>query len=818
MPAVVNQSIFSAIIESSDDAILSKTLDGVITSWNPAATRIFGYTAEEMVGSSVLRLFPADRLGEEVLILARIANGERVDHFETVRLHKSGRPITVSATISPVRDEYDRIVGASKILRDISDTIDNPRDLEQFRSLVISSFDAILTKDLNGVIRSWNPACERIFGYSAVEMVGQSILTLIPPERLLEEPRIIERIKAGEFIEPFETQRLRKDGERINVSITLSPLHDRHGRIVGASKIIRDVTERHRAEERMRLMDSVFSHSSEAILVTDVHGTIIEVNEAFTQITGYTRQDVIGRDPSLFRSGRQGPDVYRAMLSSLHSTGHCQGEVWSRRKTGEAYAVMLTVSAVPNPRGGEPRYVAQFSDITSLREQQEKMERLASYDPLTELPNRLLFSDRLRQALVHALRQKYTVAIAYLDLDGFKAVNDQWGHEAGDELLVTLARRMQQVLRATDTLARIGGDEFAVVMVDVGTPGQCENLLNRILAACAEPITIQGTFAKVSASIGLTLFPQDDGDAEQLMRHADQAMYQAKQLGKNRFQMFDPASDAAARARAQRLAEFSRAIRDKELVLYYQPKVNMRTEEVVGLEALIRWIHPTRGLLSPADFLPLIENHVLIEAVDEWVIKTALQQLQTWNDQGLHLNVSINIAPQHLKAENFVNDLLAQLVVFPHVDPTQLELEIVESSSIDDPEKVMDVIARCQSHGLRFALDDFGTGYSSLTYLKQLKVNSLKIDQSFVRDMLMDSEDLTIVQGVIGLAKAFGKTVIAEGVESREHGCKLLQLGCELAQGYGISRPMPPEKVPDWIGHWYSHASWVSEAPSANSA
>lgn len=696
MPAVVNQSIFSAIIESSDDAILSKTLDGVITSWNPAATRIFGYTAEEMVGSSVLRLFPADRLREEVLILARIANGERVDHFETVRLHKSGRPITVSATISPVRDEYDRIVGASKI--------------------------------------------------------------------------------------------------------------------------IRDVTERHRAEERMRLMDSVFSHSSEAILVTDVHGTIIEVNEAFTQITGYTRQDVIGRDPSLFRSGRQGPDVYRAMLSSLHSTGHCQGEVWSRRKNGEAYAVMLTVSAVPNPQGGEPRYVAQFSDITSLREQQEKMERLASYDPLTELPNRLLFSDRLRQALLHALRQKYTVAIAYLDLDGFKAVNDQWGHEAGDELLVTLARRMQQVLRVTDTLARIGGDEFAVVMVDVGTPGQCENLLNRILAACAEPITIQGTFAKVSASIGLTLFPQDDGDAEQLMRHADQAMYQAKQLGKNRFQMFDPASDAAARARAQGLAEFSRAIRDKELVLYYQPKVNMRTGEVVGLEALIRWIHPTRGLLSPADFLPLIENHVLIEAVDEWVIETALQQLQTWNDQGLHLNVSINIAPQHLKAENFVDDLLAQLVVFPHVDPTQLELEIVESSSIDDPEKVMDVIARCQSHGLRFALDDFGTGYSSLTYLKQLKVNSLKIDQSFVRDMLMDSEDLTIVQGVIGLAKAFGKTVIAEGVESREHGCKLLQLGCELAQGYGISRPMPPEKVPDWIGHWYSHASWVAEATSANSA
>ena len=809
LPSVMAESLFPAIIESSNDAILSKTLDGVITSWNPAATRIFGYSAEEMLGQSVLCLFPAERLGEETLILQKIARGERVDSFETVRLHKSGRPISVSVTVSPVRNAAGRIVGASKIARDITAEIDNYRQLDQFRSLVTSSFDAILTKDMKGIVRSWNPACERIFGYTAAEMVGQPIQTLIPPERLYEEQAILARIQAGERIKPLETERLRKGGERIHVSITLSPLHDAKGRIIGASKIVRDITERHRSEQRMRLMDSVFSHTTEAIVVTDERGTIIEINDAFSAITGYERHEVIGRDPSLFRSGRQGPEVYRAMLSTLLDTGHCQGEAWSRKKTGEAYAVMLTVSAVPNPGGGALRYVALFSDITSLREQQEKLERLASYDTLTELPNRLLFSDRLRQALVHALRQKHTVAVAYLDLDGFKAVNDRWGHDAGDELLVTLARRMQSVFRVSDTLARIGGDEFAVVLVDVGTAGQCETLLNRILGICAEPVSLQGTYVSVSASIGVTLFPQDNGDADQLVRHADQAMYQAKQLGKNRFQLFDPASDAAARVRAQRLTEFSRAMRDQELVLHYQPKVNMRTGEVVGLEALIRWAHPERGLLPPAEFLPLIENHALIEAVGEWVIETALTQLQTWNAQGLRVNMGINIAPQHLKAENFVHDLLAQLAVFPLVDPEQLELEIVESSSIEDPELVMDVIARCQRHGLQFALDDFGTGYSSLTYLKQLKVNSLKIDQSFVRDMLVDAEDMAIVQGVISLANAFGKSVVAEGVESRDVGCRLLALGCELAQGFGISKPLPADEVPGWIERWSMRDSWA---------
>lgn len=508
----IEKSIFSAIIDSSDDAIVSKTLDGIVTSWNRAATRIFGYAESEMLGTSILRLFPPEAVPEEDLIMTLIKRGDRVEHFETTRIHKDGHVVPVAVTISPVRDADGRIVGASKIARDISERVDSFRSLDQFRSLVRSSFDAIYTKNLDGIVQSWNPACETIFGYTEAEIAGRSMQDLIPANRRHEEPQILGRIAAGEYIEPFETERTHKCGRVVEVSVTFSPLHDTDGTVCGVSCIARDVTERRRAEQRMRLMDSVFSHTSEAILVTDAHGVIIEINEAFTSVTGYTRDEVVGRDPSLFRSGRQGPEVYRAMLASLKSTGHCQGEVWSRRKTGEAYAVMLTVSAVPNPVDGCQRYVALFSDVTSLREQQEKLEKLASLDALTELPNRVLFTDRLNQALIQARKEKHAVAIAYLDLDGFKSVNDRLGHEAGDELLVTLAKRMSSVLRVVDTLARIGGDEFALVLPDVSLPGQYEYLLSRILAACAEPVWVQGCYVTVSASIGVTVYPDDNGD------------------------------------------------------------------------------------------------------------------------------------------------------------------------------------------------------------------------------------------------------------------------------------------------------------------
>ena len=392
-----------------------------------------------------------------------------------------------------------------------------------------------------------------------------------------------------------------------------------------------------------------------------------------------------------------------------------------------------------------------------------------------------------------------------MDFDGFKAVNDDYGHSVGDELLVALSERMKLALREGDTLARIGGDEFIVLMVDLEKIEDSEPALKRLLKAVSDPVTIGDDVMEVSASIGLTLYPADQGDAEQLMRHADQAMYIAKQSGKNRYHVFDVEQDNAVHAQRANLNGIRSALDRHEFVLHYQPKVNMRTGEVIGTEALIRWQHPERGLIPPFDFLPLIEDHELSIEVGEWVLDTALSQISQWQSSGIDLPVSVNISPYQLTQENFPDRLALILARYPDVDPHCLELEILETSTLEDMSKVSAIMAACHELGLSFSLDDFGTGYSSLTYLRRLPASVIKIDQSFVRDMLEDPDDLAIIEGIVGLAKSFQRTVIAEGVETIAHGEALVRLGCDLGQGYGFARPMPAGDIPDWMNTWKTH-------------
>jgi diguanylate cyclase (GGDEF)-like protein len=403
------------------------------------------------------------------------------------------------------------------------------------------------------------------------------------------------------------------------------------------------------------------------------------------------------------------------------------------------------------------------------------------------------------------------LAVAYLDLDGFKAINDSFGHDAGDQLLMAVSARMRDTLRDGDTLARIGGDEFVAVLVDLSDVGACVPLLTRLLAAASQTLQVGEHKLQVSASLGVTFYPQsDDVEAEQLLRQADQAMYQAKTAGKNRFHIFDAEQDRSARGHHESLEHIRRALVQQEFVLFYQPKVNMRTGQVIGAEALIRWQHPQQGLLAPGMFLPVIENHPLAVDIGEWVLHTALTQMELWHSQGLDLPVSVNVGARQLQQPDFVSRLAEILAQHPQVRPSCLELEVLETSALGDIAGVSQVIETCRAMGVMFALDDFGTGYSSLTYLKRLPVTLLKIDQSFVRDMLADPDDLAILQGVIGLAQAFHRQVIAEGVETRAHGARLLELGCELAQGYGIARPMPAVSMPQWVGNWHTQAVWVA--------
>ncbi len=570
-----------------------------------------------------------------------------------------------------------------------------------------------------------------------------------------------------------------------------------------------DITERKQTEEKLKLAASVFTHAGEGILITDAAGTILDVNDTFTHITGYARDEVMGQNPRMLKSGRQGPEFYAAMWQTLSQTGQWTGEVWNRRKNGEEYAELLTISAVHDDQGNTQNYIALFTDLTHIKLQQQQLERMAHYDTLTNLPNRVLLADRLQQAMAQSLRRKQSLAVVFLDLDGFKAVNDEHGHAVGDELLIALALGMKLTLRDGDTLARIGGDEFVAVLVDLESAQDAEPILNRLLEAASGMVMVDNKELKVSASIGVTLYPQDGVDADQLMRHADQAMYQAKQSGKNRYHLFDVAQEDAIQVQQGDWERIHRALQQRELVLYYQPKINMRTGAVVGAEALIRWQHPERGLLPPFAFLPAIENHPISVDVGEWVIDTALSQIAQWQAAGLDIPVSVNISAYQLQKHNFVTRLSQILAAHPTVKAASLELEILETSALEDVTQIAEIMRACHALGVRFALDDFGTGYSSLTYLRRLPADTLKIDQSFVRDMLDDPDDLAIVEGVVGLATAFRRQVIAEGVETIAHGELLLALGCELAQGYGIARPMPAADFPQWAATWCADPAWA---------
>ncbi|BDI07009.1 putative bifunctional diguanylate cyclase/phosphodiesterase [Sphaerotilus microaerophilus] len=612
------------------------------------------------------------------------------------------------------------------------------------------------------------------------------------------------RHAAGHWVDILSRSTLARDaqGQR------LTPL-----RLVGTHV---DISERKRAEDQLRRAASVFTHAREGIMITTAQGKIVDVNNAFTRITGYEGDEVLGATPSLLSSGLHAPEFFAAMWQDLLSKGHWHGEVWNRRKDGETYAALQTISAVRDAQGETRQYVSLFSDITALKTHEKQLETLANFDALTSLPNRMLLADRLQQAMVQARRSAQQVAVLYLDLDGFKEVNDQHGHETGDRLLMAVAGRMRQVLRAGDTLARLGGDEFVAVLLDVADVATAAPMVSRLLAACSQPTHLGAQCVQVSASIGVTFYPQaDDVDADQLLRQADHAMYQAKLAGKNRFHVFDTEQDRHVRGHHDSLKRIRKALEAREFVLHYQPKVNMRSGEVVGAEALIRWQHPQRGLLAPAEFLPAIEDDPMSVDLGEWVIDTALAQLGAWHAEGLRIGVSVNVGALQLQQPDFVERLRTLLEQHPAVNPSHLTLEVLETSALVDLQRVSEVIEACRAIGVMFALDDFGTGYSSLTYLKRLPVTQIKVDRSFVRDMLDDPFDLAILEGVLGFASAFRLEVVAEGVETEAHGSRLLQLGCELAQGFGIARPMPAERLPTWATTWRSCPAWSAAAQRA---
>ena len=702
------------------------------------------------------------------------------------------------------------------------------------RSLIDNLMTGLVIHDATGAVVRCNAEASNLLGLSFEQMTGKQLID--PAWSFVNEQGAVMPVSdypASRVLATLEPVNgvvggivRGKDAGICWVLSRADPWFTTDGQLDKIVVTFVDITMRRKLtsqlQDRELKFQALFDNSMDAVLLTSPDGTVLAVNQAACRLFDLSEAQIIARG----RMGLADPADPRLqeLLVQRQQRGQAAGLLTMVRGDGSHFTAEISSSIYGDSEGRQ--YSSMIvRDITErlrsqaeleaanaqMRRINEQLAEVAHFDMLTHLPNRVLLADRLQQAMAHCVRRNKSLAVAFLDLDGFKDINDRYGHAAGDEFLVAIAKRLRSALRDGDTLARIGGDEFVAVMTDLTAEQDCEPLLLRLLQVAAEPLLVNGQSLQVSASIGVTIYPQDGSSSEQLIRHADQAMYLAKQAGKNRFHLFDVASDAAIRIKRESLEQIATAIAQRELVLYYQPQVNMQTGEVVGMEALVRWLHPQRGLLAPSQFLPVIEDHDMAIAIGERVLDMALSQMAQWLAVGLRMPVSVNVFSKQFQQEDFVHKLRQALAAHPSVPSSALELEIVETSALQDMAQVSGLMHACAELGVRFALDDFGTGYSSLTYLKKLPAELLKIDQSFVRDMLDDRDDLAIVQGVVGLSKAFNRKVIAEGVETVAHGRKLLAMGCVLGQGYGIARPMPAQQVPGWLDQWRAQQPWVPQ-------
>ncbi|MBD9604669.1 diguanylate cyclase (GGDEF)-like protein/PAS domain S-box-containing protein [Pseudomonas sp. PvR086] len=556
--------------------------------------------------------------------------------------------------------------------------------------------------------------------------------------------------------------------------------------------------ERNADRERLRQAAAVFDCTREGVLVTNNKGLIVHVNRAFMEITGYQCEEVLGQRPSMFKSGHHPPGFYQSMFATLDSLGEWSGEIWNRRKSGEIYPQWQTIRLVHDDQGRLSQYVAVFSDISAIKNSEHELTRLAHHDPLTDLPNRLLFTDRAGQAVASAQAHKRGCALLMIDLDHFKLINDSLGHSVGDQLLKGVAERLNTLFGPGITLARLSGDEFALLAENCPQPGHAAALAQRVIDGLKERFQIDRHSLFINASVGISLFPSDALSAEQLLRNADSALFKAKSAGRDSYALYTEELTAHAQQRVEIAFELRRALEQQELRVYYQPVHDLKTSRLIGVEALVRWEHPQRGLVSPAEFIPIAERTGLIAEIDAWVMRQACQQMCQWHAAGVVLSfVAVNVSSR-LFARRELYQQVAQVLHDTGLDPAYLELEVTESAVMEDPEVALEQMHRLRELGVRLAIDDFGTGYSSLLRLKRLPVQKLKIDQGFVAGLPGDEDDAAIARVIVALAQSMGMQVHAEGIEQVEQAAFLLEHDCDLGQGYWFGRPVPAASL-DWV-------------------
>jgi diguanylate cyclase (GGDEF)-like protein/PAS domain S-box-containing protein len=821
--------------------------------------------------------------------------------------------------------EKDGIRFATGLLSDITERKASEETLRKLASIVELSEDAITVINTDGVITSWNPAAERMYGHTRAEAIGRDLSLIVPPERKAEKHAIIERVVGGRAIKTLETQRLTKAGHLIDVSLSATAIEDGSGRIAGVATISRDITLRKRSEEQLRLQSTALESAANGIVITDRVGTIIWVNDAVTTMTGYSREELVGKNPRVLKSGNQPESYYADLWSTISSGKVWHGEVVNKRKDGTTYAEEMTITPVTQQGGdtttthfiaikqditgrkqaeellrqreamlnatgemtkiggweldlstneltwtrevyrihevdegfvpnveraiefytpecrplieqavkgaieyGEPfdlelqietaknkrlwvkalgqsrtlnagrrTLFGTFQNITERKQSEEHVQYLAYYDALTGLPNRTLLADRLLKALATASRQKDKVALLFLDLDRFKSINDSFGHTFGDLVLQDVATRLEGRTRKQDTVARLGGDEFLIVLNSVKDISDVAVAAKRFMDAMAAEFVVQGHSLGITCSLGISIFPEHGTDVESLLKHADAAMYSAKENGRNSFQFFSEEMTARVVERLTLENSLRPALEKKQLFLVYQPQMDLATGKIIGLEALLRWQHPELGLVPPDKFIRIAENSGLILPIGEWVLRTACSQARKWQDEGFPaVRVAVNVSAVQFRQPDFCA-IVSRVLHETGLAPQYLELELTESLLLSSADMTLPVIHELSALGVTLAIDDFGTGYSNFGYLRQFRVSRLKIDRSFINNVAVDPDDAAIANAIISMAKSMSLKVIAEGVENEAQMSFLRVHLCDEIQGYYFSKPLTVDKVAD---------------------
>ncbi|MGA7049656.1 MAG: PAS domain S-box protein [Candidatus Sulfotelmatobacter sp.] len=920
---------YRSLVASVPDAVWKVDREGSLTFMSPQWENILGYSMAELYQQRasiwINSIHIDDRQRVKQALEALFDDGRPYDvEFRAQR--KNGEWFWAHDRAVATHDQ-NGIRVATGLLSDITERKKAEESLLRLASIVEFSEDAIIGKTTEGVITSWNRAAEKMYGYTKTEVLGRNLSFLVTPERREEIRALIERVRAGHSVECFETQRLTKEGSVLDVSLSVSPIRDASGQVTGSSAIARDLTPRKRDAEQLRLQAASLEAAANAIVITDYEGKIVWVNRAFTAMTGYSKEEVLGKDPRLLKSEEQPESYYAELWSTISSGKIWHSELVNRRKDGTTYTEEMTITPIAqnvgqanwshfiaikqditerkraeeelyrahqmlqtvlntipqrvfwkdlnctyvgcnrafatdaglnNPAeiigksdfelawsGTADRYraddkrimeqgstklnfdepqsradgsllwlrtsklplwdregkvigvIGTYEDITERKVAEDRVKFLAFYDALTELPNRALLQDRLSKALANARRQKDRVALLFLDLDRFKDTNDSLGHSLGDLLLQNVAERLKRCAREQDTVARLGGDEFLIVLTNVKEIADASVAAERFMQAMTAEFVVQGHSLSINCSVGISMFPEHGTDGEILIKNADAAMYSAKESGRNNFRFFTEDMNAQGVERLTLGNGLRLALDKKELFLVYQPQVDIVSGKIIGLEALLRWQHPTLGLVPPDKFIRIAENCGLIVPIGEWVVRTACRQARKWQDEGLPaVSIAINVSAVQFRQEDLC-ELIRRVLHETGLAPQYLELELTEGLLLANADVTFSVLQELKAMGLTLAIDDFGTGYSNFNYLRQFRVSKLKIDRSFIRDVAVNPDDAAITTAIISMAKSLNLKVIAEGVEDEAQMSFLRAHQCDEIQGYYFSKPLAVDKVAD---------------------